>query len=187
MTVHTEPSPTLARPSPPPSSGSNSAAPATSPAPTSGADLSTNRIQSQDGFLSMRFDCTYVPDSFQDQWAIAGADKEGFGEPRPSQRYSFGHMGGRALMLLTQAFDTGPLDPDRLRIKAEAPGPGEVTLWVTKPDPDPQLDPAEIAKTLSTELTALMSGKDPRAEGSCSVTGTEPLPPISISAPDDTT
>ena len=134
----------------------------------------------------MRFDCRYVPDSFQDQWATAGAEEEGFGEPRPGQRYSFGHIGGRALVLLPEAFHTGILDRDRLRIKAEAPGPGQVTLWVTKPNPDPELTFDDVAATLTPQLRAIMSTTNPRADGSCTAASTPPLPPISASAPDDT-
>ncbi|MGJ7442749.1 hypothetical protein, partial [Aquipuribacter sp. MA13-6] len=89
--------------------------------------------------MSLRFDCRHVPGSFQDEWSVAGAEREGFGEPRPGQRYSFGHIGGRALGLFTGAFETGILDRDRLRIKAEVPGPGQVTVWVTKPNPSLEL------------------------------------------------
>ncbi len=82
------------------------------PAPTDSLPSSTtastsNAGTTDDGFLSLRFDCQYVPDSFEDQWAMAGAEREGFGEPRPGQRYSFGHIGGRALGLFTTAFETG--------------------------------------------------------------------------------
>lgn len=159
-----------------PSSSATAQEPSTQAAP----------IAVQDGFLSLRFDCIYVPDSFQDEWTQAGADQEGFGEPRPGQRYSFGHIGGRALVLLPPAFNTGLLDRDRLRFKAEAPGPGQVVLWVTKPNPDPELAPDEVASTLQVELTVLMSTTNPRADGSCTVSGSEPLPPINADVPDDT-
>ncbi|MBD3783234.1 MAG: hypothetical protein IE926_09825 [Micrococcales bacterium] len=188
------PPPTTSPPSLPSPPVRSSAPSPTQPSPSASASsagplesASPLRVEAVDRFLAMRFDCRYVEDSFQDRWTTQAVKAGGYGEPQPGLRYAFDHVGGRAFTIFAPAFGGGIRSEDPIRVKSDAPGPGQVTVWVTKPKPDPNLELGAAVETSRRQLVAIMSTTRPAAEGSCRVMPAAPLPPISQEIPDDTT
>ncbi|NHA68763.1 hypothetical protein [Phycicoccus flavus] len=127
-----------------------------------------------------------MKDSFQDQWTTQAVKNPDYGQPEPGHRYTFDQVGGRVFTIFPAAFGGGVLSDDPLRVKADAPGPRRVTVWVTKPKPDPDLDVSTAVDIVLARLTAIMSTQHPERDGFCTVRPSPPLPPINQNTPDDT-
>lgn len=138
------------------------------------------------GFLSLRYDCAFATESFQDKWVTEGRRQPDFGVAGPTERYSSDASGGRADLVFGKAFNAGVGSKDPVRVKANLVADGRVTIWVTKPRPAPTLEvDAAVADTLGG-LAAMMSNTRTGEDGGCTVKPAHPLPPQYNGTPDDT-
>lgn len=170
-------------------SDATSPPPTTTPTPTETSPSPTatrpNGLKTSGGFLSLRYDCTYQPDSFQGRWVEEGLKQPAFGVPNDTERYSSDVSGGRADLIFGEAFNAGVGSKDPVRVKAKLVSDGRVTLWVTKPHPSRKLDVDAAAAATLDSLAAMMSSTRTGEKGGCTVKPAPPLPPQYIGMPDD--
>ncbi|MBT9257481.1 hypothetical protein KMZ32_16320 [Phycicoccus sp. MAQZ13P-2] len=169
------PTPSLT-PSPSPSPSSSS------PSPSDEPDLD---IAVRDGFLAVRYTCTYVEDSFQADWIDEARRAKDFGKPDRTERYTNDAAGGRADLIFGKAFNAGVGSKDPVRVRSRLDGPGRLTIWVTKPHPAKGLDLQAAGRGTLNDLGTMMSSRRSASEGSCSLRSADPLPPVYVGTPDD--
>lgn len=166
------------RPTPSPSGSAS-----TSPSPS---QTQPERLKIVNSFLGLRYDCSFVADSFEGKWVEELRKQPDFGVPSPTERYSRDAAGGRADLIFAKAFNAGVGSKDPVRVKAELIADGRVTMWVTKPRPSPDLDVGAAAAATLDGLAAMMSSTRTGEEGSCAVKLAQPLPPLDSGTADDT-
>jgi hypothetical protein len=153
------------------------------PIPTVTGTAASEPIQERHGFIAVRYDCQFVPDSPQQKWTQMRADTGLSSKPKQWQRYDAAQLAGAGYSGLhrfwKQSITAIP------RVKAAVSG-SKVTVWLTVTDINEQFDLDTAVTQSPHELARIMSAADGSGWGTCTIHPDEPLPPQHKSRPDDT-